>query len=236
MQMIRAALGLTLLCAAPQGWAAQSTAKGTPDQGAAKDPAQTGSAALLKPALDAAWQTVGSVQLEKWKRGPLRDEADANIVSIRHDIEGTLPDLMKEADANPGKLSKALPVAGNVDALYDVLLRVVNGARVAAPGDQFSALQDALAGLEKARRAFKVNMQEAAVGQEKRISDLEVALKAQPAPVCPVVAAPPPPAPPPTKPAARKRKSAAKPAAKPATPPAATPAAAAPANGAAKPN
>lgn len=170
---------------------------------------------LLQSALDNARETVGSLQMEKWKRGPLREEASANIISIRHDIESTLPDLLKEADANPGVVSKVLPVSLNVNALYDVLLRVVEGAQIAAPGDQFAALQGALADLEKARHALNDQMQVQASAQEKQIGDLRVALKTQPVPVCPVAPTPAP-APAPVKTTPKKRKPAAKPAAKPA--------------------
>jgi hypothetical protein len=175
--------------------------------------------ALVKPSLDSTRDTVGSLQMERWKRGPLRDEASANIASIRQDIESTLPDLLKVADANPGATSKVLPVSRNINALYDVVLRVVNAARVTAPGDQFTALQETLADLEKARHALEDQIQDGAAAQEKQIGNLQIALKeqAKPAPACPVVEAPAPAAAPAKKPATKKRKPAAKPA---TTPPA----------------
>jgi hypothetical protein len=98
-----------------------------------------------------------------------------------------------------------------------VLLRVVDGARIAAPGDQSAQLQTAMADLEKARHALIDQMQDRAAAQEKQIGDLQVALRTQPVPVCPVVAPPPTPAPV-KRPAAKKRK----PTPKPATPPAGT--------------
>jgi hypothetical protein len=172
---------------------------------------------LIQPALDGLQQAAGGVQLEKWKKGSVRDEAGANVSSIQRDLQSTLPPLLKEADAAPGTVSKILPVERNINALYDVLLRVVDGARIAAPGDQFTALQSAMNDLEKARHALADRMQEAAAAQEKQIGSLQVALKTQPVPVCPVVAAPAPAPAPAKKPAVRKRKPAAKPA---TTPPA----------------
>jgi hypothetical protein len=139
--------------------------------------------------------------------------------------------LLKTADANPGATSKVLPVSHNINALYDVVLRVVNAARVTAPGDQFTALQGTLAGLERARHALEDRIQEVAAGQEKQIGDLQVALKAQAklVPVCPVVEPAQAPAAPAKKPTPRKRKPA-------TTPPAnAQPATSQP-NGTTKPN
>jgi hypothetical protein len=183
---------------------------------------------LLQPSLDNLQQAVGGLQLEKWKKGAMRDEASGNISSIQRDLQSVLPPLLKEADAAPGTMSKVLPVERNINALYDVLLRVVDGARVAAPGDQFTTLQNAMAGLEKARHALSDQMQETAAAQEKQIGALQVALKTQPVPVCPVAAAPPPAPAPAKKPAVKKHKPATP---KPATtPPAgsATPAPAVP--------
>jgi hypothetical protein len=171
--------------------------------------------ALLQPSLDGLQKAVGGLQLEKWKKGSVRDEATGNVSSIQRDLQSTLPPLLVEADA--GTVSKMLPVERNINALYDVVLRVVDGARIAAPGDQFGALQNAMNDLEKARHALADQMQQAAAAQEKQIGALQIALKTQPAPVCPVAPAPAPaPATPAKKPAAKKRKPAAP---KPATTP-----------------
>jgi len=221
------------------GFAQQPTQQpgGTPSQSAppvpVQNPAQNtaqGAAvkpsALLQPALDTLEQMIGTVKVEKWKGGSVRAEASANISSIMRDLQSTLPPMLKEADAAPGTMSKLLPVSRNIDALYDVVLRVVDSASVSAPGEQLAPLQDAMTGLNKARHALNDRIQDMAAAREKQIGDLQVALKTQPVPVCPV--APPPPPPPAPKKAAPKKK---KP--KPATPPTATTTQPAPA---AKPN
>jgi hypothetical protein len=169
---------------------------------------------LLQPSLDALEQAVGAVKVEKWKGGSVRAEASTNISSIMHDLQSTLPPMLKEADAAPGTMSKVLPVSRNVDALYDVLLRVVDSASVAAPGEQMAQLQDAMAGLNKARHALDDHIEEITVAREKQIGDLQVALKTQPAPVCPAPAPVAAPVSAPKKATPKKRKP------KPATPPA----------------
>jgi hypothetical protein len=195
--------------AAPGQTVARPDAASAPVRNAGPRPS-----ALLQPSLDGLQQAVGGVQLEKWRKGSVRDEAGVNVSSIQKDLQSTLPPLLAEADA--GTISKVLPVERNISALYDVLLRVVDGARIAAPGDQFMTLQNAMADLEKARQALSDQMQDTAVEQEKQIGTLQVALKTQPVPVCPV-APPPAPAPAPAKkPAVKKRKPATP---KPATPP-----------------
>jgi len=207
---------------------------GTPSQSASPAPAQNAApntavkpSTLLQPALNALEQAAGAVKVEKWKGGSIRTEATTNISSITRDLQSTLPPLLKEADAAPGSMSSVLPVSRNVDALYDVLLRVVDGASVAAPAEQLDQLQGAMASLNKARHALDDRVQELAAAREKQVNDLQAALKAQAqaVPVCPT---PPPPPPAPAKKSAPKKR---KP--KPVTPPAATTTQPAPA---AKPN
>jgi len=145
---------------------------------------------ILQPSLDAVEQTLAGLRVEKWKRGTVRDEAGTDINSIVVDIQQRVPPLLKDADTAPGTLSKTLPVSRHVDALYDVLLRVVEASRMAAPDDQANALRTALQNLEKARLALDDSMESVAGSQEKQLVDLRVTVQKQAAFKCP---APPPP-------------------------------------------
>ena len=156
---------------------------------------------ILRRSLDEVQQTIGALKLDKWKRGTVRDEAGTSVDAIQRDLQGTLPSLLKEADSAPGTLSKVLPVSRNVDALYDVLVHLVEGSRVSAPGDQVGALQATLADLEKARIRLGNQLVQTAVVQEKQIVDLRTTVQTQaaslkaaatppPAPKCPAPPAP----------------------------------------------
>ena len=136
-------------------------------------------------------QTLGSLRVEKWKKGSVRDEASQDVSSLLKDMQSNLPPLLKDADGGPASLSKVLPLAKHVDALYDVLLRVVEAARMSAPDDQAAELRQALSNLGSARLALDDQMQQAATTQEKQIADLRVTVEKQAAFKCPA----PPPAP-----------------------------------------
>jgi len=181
--------------------------------------------ALLQPALDTVLQTVTAVKLEKWKRGTVRDETGEHIAAIEHDLQGTLPPLLQAADANAGTLSKVLPVTRNAEALYDVLVSVVEAARVAAPADQVAQLEQALSGLGTALRSLDDRVQEIAAAQEQQTIELRKNVQTLTAARVAAAAAPPKPCPAPT-PARRPKKK----------PPAGTPAAPAAAPTAAKPS
>jgi BRCT domain type II-containing protein len=151
---------------------------------------------ILNRSLDEVKQTVSAVHVDKWKRGSIRDEAGNNVDAIQRDMKGTLPSLLKDADGAPTALSKVLPLSRNVDALYDVLVHLVEQARVSGTGEEAGQLQQALSNLEKARVTLDTQILQTATLQEKQIVDLrttvqkqEVSLRAAatppPAPKCP---------------------------------------------------
>ena len=111
--------------------------------------------ATLQPALDVLKQAVSGVRTDKWKTSAtVKSETDANLASIRRDLDATLPPLLATADAAPDSAAKVLPAYRTVEALYDVVLRVDAAARLAAPADQTSALDQALAKLDDQRRVL----------------------------------------------------------------------------------
>lgn len=148
-------------------------------------PALVPPSGILQPSLDTVQQTLGSLRLDRWKRGSIRDEANDHLDQILRDIRNNLPPLMQDADNSQGSVSKMLAVSRNVGALYDVLLRVVEGARVVAPGDQVDSLQQALLGLSTARLALDKRIQDAADATEKQVVDLRATVQRQAAFKCP---------------------------------------------------
>ena len=173
--------------------------------------------AMMQPALNSLRGAIDGMHTDKWKiPGTLKDETEANLTSIRRDLDGTLQVLLTTADGTPDMVSAMLPAYRNVEALYDVVLRVDAAARVGAPGQQTAVLDNALVKLDEGRRGFGDHIMTAAQAQEKQVGDLQASLKeaqnvpAAPAPVCPTPA---------TTKKPTTKKPAAKPAAKPTTPP-----------------
>ncbi len=151
---------------------AQAPAPGTPAT----------ASSMITPALDRLRTTLGNLRLDKWKApGPVREEASSNIGSINRDLDATLPGLLATADAAPGVVSKTLPVFRNVDALYDVLLRVVETADLSAPEVETGNLHQALSTLDDARRSLGDSIETAAVAQEQQIASIASRSAAAPA-------------------------------------------------------
>ncbi|MDE3188941.1 MAG: hypothetical protein KGM96_15630 [Acidobacteriota bacterium] len=213
MRIAYAVFFLSILCSpslttaaqapAPASTSGQTAPAPTPapgPQAPVAAPAPIAPSGMLQPAITTVQQTLNALQLDRWKRGTIREEAATEIGSILQDLKENVPPLLQDADAAPGALSRMLPLSRHLDALYDVLLRVEEASRVAAPGEQVDQLQHALSSLGDARLAMDKSMQEAAVEQEKQVSDLRIRLQAQAAVKCP------PPPPPPVCPAPPKRK------------------------------
>jgi hypothetical protein len=170
---------------------------------------------LLHPALSQISQTIVSLNISRWKApGEVRGGTQQNVDSIQRDLNNTLPGLLATADATPGSVSAVFPVYRNIDALYDVLLRVSQTAMLAAPENEANSINDALGKLESARSDLGNSILNTAQNNEAEVVKLRASIQQAAA----VQAAPPPkttvvndgPATPP--PTAKKKKP------KPATP------------------
>jgi hypothetical protein len=173
----------------------------------ASAPASSGRiAATLQPSVQLVKAALATVNIDKWKASSaIKSEADSNLNSVQRDMDQTLPGLVMAADAAPDSAAKVLPVYRNVDALYDVMLRLDAAGRLAAPKDQIGALDDALASIATARRTLGDQLQASADAQEQRMIRLQqAAARPAPAPAPAPVACTPPPAPATT----RKKRSA----------------------------
>jgi len=155
---------------------------------------------FLKPSLAAVQDTLNNLRLDKWKKGSVRDEAGDHINSLLKDLQTNLPPLIATADAAPASVSQAIPLTKHLDAFYAVMLRVEEAARVSAPSDQISQLQQSLLQLNQSRLALDDQLQAQAAAQEKQVVDLQATLKVQQQALAQAkaqAAAPPPPCKPP---------------------------------------
>jgi hypothetical protein len=168
--------------------------------------------AILGPALSSLQQALSIARPEKWKATQaITAESASDLGSIQRDLGSTLPPLLAAADASPASVSQLLPTYRNVEALYDVLVRVTQTSVLAAPPQQSAAFQQATLSLQQARRDFGDLLDSAARAQDRRFHDVQVRLTTlqsapppAPAPVCPP--------PPPAKKAKPRAKTTAKPA------------------------
>lgn len=167
------------LFAYPLFVAAVCAAQARPDTAPLPTPAAAPvvtASSLMQPAVDVVVNTLNTLNIDKWKKGSVRDEAGNHVNSILRDIQTNLPPLMAAADAAPASVSAAMPLVKHLDAIYDVLLRVEEASRVSAPGEQIGQLQQALTVFSTARFAYDDTLQKEAAIQEKQVVDLRASL------------------------------------------------------------
>jgi hypothetical protein len=178
---------------------------------------------IVQPALTDVQRSLTALNIARWKApGEVRNAAQQNATSIQHDLTDTLPSLLSHADASPGAVPSNFSVYRNIDALYDVLLRVYSTASLAAPQNESDALFASLQRLESARSQLGDAILGASQEREAEVVKLQAAVKAataqaqaQPAPAKSTVVDDGPTA----TPAKKKKKPAAKPPASSTAPP-----------------
>jgi hypothetical protein len=145
---------------------------------------------IVQPALGDVQTSMSGLNIAHWKApGEVKSAAQQNATSIQRDLTDTLPGLLSQADASPGAVPASFSVYRNLDALYDVLLRVYGTASLAAPQNEADSVFSALQKLEAARSQLGDAILSASRDHEVQLTKLQAALKAA------ATAAPPPPAP-----------------------------------------
>src|SRR3984885_2599109 len=144
--------------------------------------------ASLRPALANVQNTIANLSIARWKApNETRAAVQQDVASMQRDLNATLPGLIAQAEASgPGALSPSFAVFRNLDALYDVLLRVSETAALAGSEADAGSLEDARAGLEDGRGKLGAWLLQSIGAQDAQVARLQ-APAAQPA------AAPPPP-------------------------------------------
>jgi hypothetical protein len=150
----------------------------------AAPPAGTGfPIAALRPALANVQNTIANLNVGRWKvPAEMRAAVQQDIGSMQRDLNATLPGLVAQAEANPAALSPAFAVFRNLDALYDVLLRVTETAALSGSGSDAVSLEDARAGLEDGRGKLGTWLLQSTSAQDAQVVHLQSALAARPAP------------------------------------------------------
>jgi hypothetical protein len=158
---------------------------------AAVPPAPTGFAVgSLRPALANVQTAIANLNVGHWKgSSATRSAVVQDVASMQRDLNATLPGLLAQAEANPAALSPTFAVFRNLDALYDVLLRVTETAGLAGSEADASSLEDARAGLEDGRAKLGAWLLQSIGAQDAQIARLQASASSRPAAAPP--AAPP---------------------------------------------
>jgi len=132
----------------------------------------------LQPTVESLHQTLASLNVNKWKApGDVRGQAQSDVDSMQRDLSATLPDLLSQAKTASTSLAPSFAVYRNVDALYDVLLRVTETATLAGAQDA-RGLEQSRAMLEQGRSQLGAALLQASQAQDAEVTQLRTAAAA----------------------------------------------------------
>lgn len=151
----------------------------------AQTSAPTGFAvANLRPSLANVQTAIGNLSIPRWKApADVRAAAQQDVASMQRDLNTTLPGLMAQVESQPAgaaALAPSFAVFRNLDALYDVLLRVTETAALTGSSYDANSLEQARAGLEDARSQLGSWLVQSIGAQDAQIARL-LAAPASPA-------------------------------------------------------
>lgn len=165
------------------------------------------------------------LRIERWKADTsYKRQALGNVDSIQRNLQEALPEIVGQLRSAPESLPATFKLYRNLDALYDVLGSVTEGAGAFGSKDDLQSLSNDLSSFEGTRKQLAERMDNLSTAKEAEIARLRTDLKTAQAQV---EAAPPKKVvvddtEPPKKPEAKKRKTIKKPSTEkaPAKPPA----------------
>ena len=121
------------------------------------------------------------LRIEKWKAdGSYKKQALGNVDSIERNLEGALPEIIGQLRSAPENLQTTFKLYRNLDALYDVLGSVTEGAGAFGSKDDLQALSNDLGSFENTRKRLAERMDNLSNAKEAEIARLRTDLtKAQ---------------------------------------------------------
>ena len=118
------------------------------------------------------------LRIEKWKAdGAYKKQVLGNVDSVERNLQGALPEIIKQLRAAPEDLPTTFKLYRNLDALYDVLGNVAEGAGAFGTKDDLQALSNDLNGFESTRKQLGERIDSLSTAKEAEITRLRADLK-----------------------------------------------------------
>lgn len=167
-----------------------------PSNSAAGAPVSYASVSQLNTLLSQLEQTSQSTQadlsklrIEHWKvDGNSKKLALSNVESIQRNLQTALPTMIAELRSSPENLNATFRLYRNIDALYDVMVTVVESTGAFGSKDEYQALGNDFGALEDTRRGLANRLDNLTGAKEEEINHLRAQVRT-------LQAAVPPPAP-----------------------------------------
>jgi DNA repair exonuclease SbcCD ATPase subunit len=118
------------------------------------------------------------LRIEKWKTDSgYKKQALGNVDSIQRNLQGALPEMIGQLRGSPENLPITFKLYRNLDALYDVLGSVVEGAGAFGSKDDLQSLANDLNAFEGSRKQLAERIENLSSAKEAQITQLQTQLK-----------------------------------------------------------
>jgi hypothetical protein len=139
---------------------------------------------MLEQLEDTAKKTESDLQklrIEKWKAdNSYKKQALGNVDAIQRNLHGALPEIIGQLRGAPESLPATFKLYRNLDALYDVLGSVAEGAGAFGSKEDLQALSNELSAFEGTRKQLAERLDNLSNAKEAEIARLRTDLtKAQ---------------------------------------------------------
>lgn len=122
---------------------------------------------------------LGKLRIERWKTdNSYKKQALGNVDSIQRNLQGAMPEIIGQLRAAPEDLSVTFKLYRNLDALYDVLGGVVEGAGAFGSKDDMQSLSNDLNTFEAGRKQLAERIESLSSTKEAEIVRLRADLRA----------------------------------------------------------
>jgi hypothetical protein len=118
------------------------------------------------------------LRVERWKAdNSYKKQALGNVDSVQRNLQGALPEMIGQLRASPEDLPSTFKLYRNLDALYDVLGGVVEGAGAFGSKDDMQSLSNDLNSFEGTRKQLAERIESLSTSKEAEIVRLRADLK-----------------------------------------------------------
>lgn len=118
------------------------------------------------------------LRIERWKAdNSYKKQELSNVDSIQRNLQDALPDMIGQLRKAPEDLPATFKLYRNLDALYDVLGSVAEGAGAFGPKDDLQALSNDLSAFEGTRKQLAERIENLSAAKEAEIARLRTDLK-----------------------------------------------------------
>lgn len=121
---------------------------------------------------------LGKLRIEKWKvDNAYKRQALANVDSIQRNLQGALPEIISQLRTAPEDLPPSFKLYRNLDALYDVLVGVVEDAGAYGSRDDLQSLSTDLSAFEGSRKQLAERIDNLSSSKEQELTRLRAQVK-----------------------------------------------------------